>query len=141
MIARSRPSLSKKDEEYFNQISVPEKNITFKTSSLNHSKPEPELIEKREPVRFKNGVVYTGDWKDNARHGYGVQIWPDGAKYEGYWENGKATGKGKFVHVDGDIYEGDWKEDKACGYGIYKHNNGARYDGDWFDDYQHGYGI
>ena len=40
------------------------------------------------------------------RHGYGVQVWPDGAKYEGMWEDGKATGKGKFVHVDGDVYDG-----------------------------------
>lgn len=36
-------------------------------------------------MRFKNGVVYTGEWKNENRHGFGVQIWPDGAKYEGFW--------------------------------------------------------
>ena len=63
-------------------------------------------VEKREPVRFKNGVIYTGEWLGNMRHGHGVQVWPDGARYEGTWENGKATGYGKFTHVDGDVYEG-----------------------------------
>ena len=47
------------------------------------------------------------------RHGYGVQMWPDGAKYEGYWKNDKAHGKGKFYHVEGDVYDGDWAQDKV----------------------------
>ena len=41
-----------------------------------------------------------------TRHGYGVQIWPDGAKYEGNWRDGLQHGKGKFYHVDGDVYDG-----------------------------------
>lgn len=68
-------------------------------------------IEKRDPVKFKNGVIYHGEWRGNIRWGYGVQVWPDGAKYEGDWVNGKANGKGtfmimqgKFIHVDGDVY-------------------------------------
>ena len=44
-----------------------------------------EERERVEEVRFKNGVVYKGEWSGNVRHGYGVQIWPDGAKYEGMW--------------------------------------------------------
>lgn len=114
----SRPSLSKKDEEYFNQISLNENRV----STVTHDR-----VEKREAVKFKNGVIYTGEWKGSNRHGYGIQVWPDGAKYEGFWENGKANGKGKFVHVDGDVYDGDWKDDKASGYGVYIHNNGAKY--------------
>ena len=51
-------------------------------------------IEKRDPVKFKNGVIYHGEWKGNIRWGFGVQVWPDGAKYEGDWVNGKANGKG-----------------------------------------------
>ena len=47
------------------------------------------------------------------RHGYGIQVWPDGARYEGYWLNDKANGKGKFYHVEGDIYDGDWVDDKV----------------------------
>lgn len=63
-------------------------------------------VERRVPIKFKNGVIYSGEWKGDFRHGYGIQVWPDGAKYEGQWENGKASGKGMFVHVDGDVYNG-----------------------------------
>ncbi len=45
-------------------------------------------------MKFKNGVIYHGEWKGNVREGYGVQVWPDGAKYEGEWQDGKANGKG-----------------------------------------------
>ena len=31
-----------------------------------------------------NKAVYKGQWKGKMRHGYGVQVWPDGARYEGY---------------------------------------------------------
>jgi len=60
-----------------------------------------------------NKANYKGQWKGEMRHGYGIQIWPDGAKYEGYWQNDKAHGKGKFYHAEGDVYEGDWVEDKV----------------------------
>ena len=60
-----------------------------------------------------NKAVYKGQWKGKMRHGYGVQVWPDGARYEGYWQNDKANGKGKFYHVEGDIYEGEWVNDKV----------------------------
>lgn len=98
----SRPSLSKQDEDYFNQIVVHEGKSSVKALQTREEQPVEE-------VRFKNGVVYKGEWKGNVRHGYGVQVWPDGARYEGYWENGKATGRGKFTHVDGDIYDGEWR--------------------------------
>jgi hypothetical protein len=52
-------------------------------------------------------VVYEGEWMNNMRDGYGVQVWPDGAKYSGYWMQNKAHGQGKFDHVDGDVYDGE----------------------------------
>lgn len=54
-----------------------------------------------------------GQWRGTMRHGFGVQVWPDGAKYEGYWKSDKAHGKGKFYHVEGDVYDGEWERDKA----------------------------
>jgi len=79
--------------------------------------------EEKEEVTLANGAVYKGlslmqqatigQWKGTMRHGYGVQVWPDGARYEGYWKANKAHGKGKFYHVEGDVYEGDWLEDKV----------------------------
>ena len=57
------------------------------------------------PVR-KAELPLAGKWKNEMRHGYGVQTWTDGARYEGMWENNKTCGKGKFWHSNGDFFEG-----------------------------------
>ncbi len=104
-------------------------------------KTNEEELEYKENYKFPNGAVYTGQWKNGMRHGYGTQVWPDGAKYEGFWKDNQACGKGKFWHIDGDIFEGEWRADKANGYGTYIHKNGAKYEGNWKDDFQDGYGA
>lgn len=43
---------------------------------------EPGLIFISE-YQYSNGSVYKGQMKNEDRHGYGIQVWPDGAKYEG----------------------------------------------------------
>ena len=55
---------------------------------------------------MKGLITVIGQWKDEMRHGYGSQTWPDGAKYEGYWKDNKTCGKGKFWHANGDFFEG-----------------------------------
>jgi hypothetical protein len=55
------------------------------TSELNKRKKLPSYV-------FPSGVVYEGEWMNNMRDGYGVQVWPDGAKYTGYWVQNKAHG-------------------------------------------------
>ena len=73
MLTFSRPSISNKDEHYF------QSGEDYRTANAASQ------LEKREPVKFKNGVIYHGEWLGNVRCGYGVQVWPDGAKYEGMW--------------------------------------------------------
>ena len=46
----------------------------------------------REPYSLKNGATYTGQWLNELRDGYGVQVWPDGSIYEGMWREDKANG-------------------------------------------------
>ena len=92
-------------------------------------------------LTLENGAVYTGEWKNGMKDGFGIQNWPDSSVYEGEWKNDKASGKGKLIHADGDIYEGEWSDDKANGQGVYTHSNGARFTGMWKDDKQHGNGV
>jgi hypothetical protein len=64
-------------------------------------------LEFKEDIVFENGTQYKGQVRNGViRHGYGVQVWPDGARYEGFWKDGVASGRGKFYHIDGDVYEG-----------------------------------
>ena len=102
-----------------------------------------QVKEVREPIIFKNGAKYEGEWdtSTNLRDGRGMQIWSDGSVYEGHWKHDKANGRGRLVHADGDVYEGDWLDDKSHGYGVYLHSDGAKYQGDWVEDKQEGMGV
>ncbi|SPQ94933.1 MORN repeat-containing protein 3 [Plasmodiophora brassicae] len=89
---------------------------------------------------------YIGDWKDNQRNGFGVQIWPNGCKYEGEWLAGRRHGKGTyFVRNKASgaldkVYSGQWQDDLKDGVGIYNYNNGNRYEGQWKQGQRHGTG-
>ncbi len=48
--------------------------------------------DKAGPYTYENGIVYTGEWLDGMKDGYGEQIWPDGTRYEGEWRMDKANG-------------------------------------------------
>lgn len=54
-------------------------------SNNNNNNFDDLPLENREEYKFKNGAVYKGQWKGEVRHGFGIQIWPDGARYEGHW--------------------------------------------------------
>ncbi|KAM3134321.1 hypothetical protein pb186bvf_013606 [Paramecium bursaria] len=85
-------------------------------------------------------LIYEGTWKSGLRHGFGIQMWPDGSVYEGEWYSDQAHGYGRLVGKNGEIYEGQWKEDRANGYGVYDTQD-VHYEGQWYDDKQHGQGI
>lgn len=108
----------------------------LKWDDSDQSDPEDfSTCHQRELTVLDNGAKYTGQWKQNMRHGYGTQEWKDGATYTGYWKNDKAHGHGVFHHVSGDRYEGHWKQDKAHGQGKFTHMNGSTYNGLWKHDH------
>ena len=103
--------------------------------------PNFEKCEEREEIELEFKVLYKGQWLGNEKHGYGVQIWPDGARYEGLFQNNLAHGNGTLQYKNGDKYEGMWKKDKAHGFGKYTYKNGATYEGQWKYDLKHGQAI
>ena len=38
---------------------------------------------------FSDGGTYTGEWKDNKRHGQGTYTFPDGTERTGEWKDGE----------------------------------------------------
>ena len=59
----------------------------------------------KETIEFEDGwrKVYTGELKDDKRHGNGKMVWENGAKYSGEWKNDKMDGLGKYTFSDGKI--------------------------------------
>jgi hypothetical protein len=50
--------------------------------------------------------VYTGQYKDDERDGYGEMVWTDTSVYKGEWIRGIQHGHGKMIFPDGTEKEG-----------------------------------
>uniref|UniRef100_A0A3B4ABE1 MORN repeat-containing protein 3 n=1 Tax=Periophthalmus magnuspinnatus TaxID=409849 RepID=A0A3B4ABE1_9GOBI len=118
-----------------------------------------------------SGDEYTGEWKDDKKHGKGAQVWKKGGamydgewkcgrrdghgtysvlnpqtkeyvkKYCGEWRHGKKHGFGTFLYSCSEVYEGQWSEDARCGWGKMHFTNGDVYEGEWRKDRAHGRGF
>lgn len=44
--------------------------------------------------------MYTGQYVDDKKEGFGIYLLPDGRRYEGWWVNGKQHGIGTFHFID-----------------------------------------
>jgi hypothetical protein len=59
---------------------------------------------------YSNGV-YTGEFVNGIRHGYGVYVWESNNRYEGYWSNDKRNGQGTLYYSNGTYDFGTWVDD------------------------------
>lgn len=72
--------------------------------------------------------LYRGEWKQSLRHGFGVQLFPNGARYIGNWKKGKAHGFGRLEFVDGTFYEGQFAQNRIQ-WGKLVYFNGTFFEG------------
>lgn len=118
-------------------------------------KPPPsknQIIEKKvdKPFPFISGSQYKGEWLNDKKHGFGIQINPDNTKYEGDWEDDTYTGRGtlwikktKKISDNGSYvrqYVGSWYRNKRHGQGIFYYDNGEIYRGEWENNLRCGQG-
>lgn len=103
-------------------------------------------------------LKYVGNWKQNKKHGLGVETRYDTDdkiiyKYEGSWDNDMKNGAGK-EYVDGVLaYEGKFNnnfrfKDSGCitgdcenGYGVFIYPNKNKYIGEFKNSLKNGFGI
>ena len=85
--------------------------------------------------KWKTSTRYIGDWNENQKEGFGIQIFANGDKYEGLWAGNKRHGQGTYWKNEGGKlrreYTGDWFEDKRHGRGTFFYKAGDRFDGYW----------
>lgn len=99
-------------------------------------------INGKGTATFLSGERYTGQWKNEKRHGKGRSI-IDGEfpmVYDGYWKDDKKHGKGSFKKAP-IYYTGEWKEDQMDGKGTYEHFDGTKYIGEFKNGKFHGKGV
>jgi hypothetical protein len=97
------------------------------------------------------GATYSGEWKDNLRHGKGERTWQTARGqtlvYDGEWHEGKRHGKGTLYRLSRTtggrevVYEGDWAGDSQHGNGTWHMPNGDVYSGQLERGKRQGYGT
>lgn len=83
--------------------------------------------------------VYSGEWENGLRQGYGDAVYSNGDSYFGEWKDDAYNGVGRYRYANGDVYEGDWVNNLPSGKGQYLSQT-FKYGGDWLDGWIHGFG-
>ena len=145
-----KPSIEPASDRLFIPLAVindlkAQKNDTKKTVFwVKKKKKQEDGTVKGE--KWSTSQQYSGDWKENKKHGYGIKIYDNKDKYEGYWENDLRNGKGTYWLCIGKnkyrkLYTGDWKNNQKEGQGIYFYKDGSCYDGEWKNSKRDGKGL
>jgi len=81
---------------------------------------------------WSNGLVYEGYFRQGLKQPRGVLRFADGDVYEGDFKENKISGKGRLFNLSKKImYEGDWLDNKMHGEGFYIWKDGRSYQGEY----------
>jgi hypothetical protein len=90
---------------------------------------------------LEDGQFYSGEYKNDFKHGKGIYIFPSGDVYDGDFENGKMNGKGVWFNIRKKWrYEGQFKDNKKHGSGIWHYEDGTFYIGGFENGKRQGFG-
>ena len=97
------------------------------SSSVNAQCISGDCINGSGIWEWESGAVYTGEFEDGNRHGYGHYSFKNGDTYTGEWKNNERHGYGVF-HYNGSekgykSYAGEWKKNNRSGMGIMTYKN------------------
>ncbi|XP_041830133.1 radial spoke head 10 homolog B isoform X2 [Melanotaenia boesemani] len=101
--------------------------------------------------RYLSGNIYSGEWRNNMRHGEGTMRWlKEGQQYVGGWKDGVQHGRGTHVwflmrtdrsqYLQSNKYTGEFFQGQRHGEGTFYYADGAVYEGEWKNNKKHGQG-
>ena len=88
----------------------------------------------------KTGDIYSGNFQNGERSGFGIFESGAGDRYAGNMLDGKKHGEGLFEWTDCASYNGEFFENMKHGHGKNIFANGSIYEGDYKNDVKHGVG-
>lgn len=92
-------------------------------------------------ITQKGKVVFSGQYRNDRREGFGKKLWPDGSIYEGEWKQDRCHGKGTMTYADGRAYAGDWQAGYYHGYGVFSWPSGDSFAGEFKKGKREGRGV
>jgi hypothetical protein len=92
-------------------------------------------------MKYSDGRVYSGEWKDGRWHGMGRATFSNGDVFEGMYFEDQRHGLGSYQWSDGREFEGGFVNDQRSGQGEYTWPDGAKYSGEFQVGLRHGEGT
>ena len=89
----------------------------------------------------EGGYIYTGEFNNNKKEGYGTITWKDGNKYQGEFKNNQLYGYGLIEFPGQKYYQGEIKNGRMDGFGEFFWKDEKRYIGNYKNDKRNGFGI
>lgn len=129
--------------------------IPDKLPQLPDKPPLPKLPSQKLTVDPPQGsaavegvVLYDGDWVNDKQEGRGTMRYSDGSVYVGQWRDGKRNGIGTYStkllnepdESKYEKYDGEWVADRKQGRGL-SITPGGKYEGTFKDDRYNGLGL
>jgi hypothetical protein len=96
--------------------------------------------------RVIGATGYEGDFLAGKKHGLGTKLMSNGDRYTGEFRDDYRHGKGTYVWGEnsrwaGDQYSGEYQRDLRHGWGVFQWDNGDRYEGQWVNDLRLGASV
>jgi hypothetical protein len=155
VIARNRPS--------YNVTAIDVLNLHLSKNSYS-GKFQYGRMQGDGVCKYETGDIFTGNWENGIRHGWGELLNKNLILEKGYWHWGKKNGlfkikmrgtckvyviydndilrdKAKIVWKNGSIYEGHFINNRIDGWGTCSWTSGDSYEGKWEDGKMQGWGI
>ena len=89
----------------------------------------------------EGGYIYTGEFNNNKKEGYGTIIWKDGNKYSGQFKDNQLNGYGVIEYPGKKYYQGEVKNGRMDGFGEFFWKDEKRYIGNYKNDKRNGFGV
>ena len=90
---------------------------------------------------YEDGAVYTGDWHQDQRSGWGKHTFANGDWYEGEWANDTMHGQGRLTITDGSYYECAWQQGQPQKGKWCSADGKTEYEGHFKGMLWHGFGV
>lgn len=89
----------------------------------------------------EGGYVYSGEFVNNQKEGYGTIEWKDGAKYQGEFKENQINGYGMIQYPDDKFYQGEVRNGRMDGFGEFFWKDERKYIGHYKNDRRNGFGV